>query len=69
MSADFTCTDHGGTIATIETHNWIATQWVAANVEEHEFVVIGGVYGTITGEPREMLEIALAMKNAGFRPS
>jgi hypothetical protein len=66
MSADFTCTDHGGTVATIETHNWIVTQWVAANVEELEFVVVGGVYGKLTGEPRQMLDIAMAMKRAGF---
>lgn len=62
---DFTCGDHG-TTATITTNNWKTTQWGRTNVPDAAGYVTGGTYATIVGEPRQMLDIAMALIEAGF---
>jgi len=62
---DFECTDQG-TTATITTNNWRTTQWLRENVPDAGGQVMGGVYATVVGEPRQMLDVAVALIAAGF---
>lgn len=62
---DFDCADQG-TTATITTNNWRTTQWIRDNVPDASGTVTGANYATIVGEPRQMLDIAMALIAAGF---
>lgn len=62
---DFEYVEHGAT-ATITTNNWRTTQWLRENAPDVGGQVVGGVYATIVGEPRRMIEIAMALLDAGL---
>lgn len=65
MPYDFECADLG-TVATITPRTEEAHDWMVENVPSYTLKRFPNVLNTLTGEPRFMLDIALAMIGAGL---
>lgn len=66
MQHDFECADHGGTVATITPLTEAAHNWMTDNVPSYTLRRFPHVLNTLSGEPRYILDIALAMIEDGL---